>query len=333
MKVSSKRFVLSSELKNDKGFRVRTSGIDMTEFNMNPIMLFMHQRPKGLNKNEVLPIGNIVDIKLEGNKLTGAPAFDDTDEFAMKLYQKVENGTIRMVSPGLVPLTWKKDDQGEVWLETSKLKEISLVDIGSNAEALAVTLYDEADEIVTLSLEQIITNLKPEHNMKLIQLSAPAILPLLQLSADATPEEAQEAIGNLVTLAAKQKTTIETLTTERDDFKTKYEDGVKLATEAKVNALVDQAITDRKIVEGQKEAYVKLAHADFENTKAVLDSMEANPTVQSQIKDGKDLDESFTKLTWDELDAQNKLVTLKAEAPELFKEKYKAKFGKDYKEN
>lgn len=333
MKRSTKQFVISSEAKNDKGFRVRTSGIDLTDYNANPLMLFMHQRPTGKSKDEVLPIGSMLDIELKDNKLYGVPAFDDTDDFAIKLFNKVENGTLKMMSAGLLPLEFSQDKKtGDVWLEKSKLKEVSLVDIGSNAEALAVTLYNEKDEVLNLSLETIREQLKPTHTMKLIELSASAVLPLLQLSADATPEATQEAIGNLVTLAADQKKAIETLTTERDDFKTKYNDGVKLAQEAKITSLLDAAEADVKFVKGDRAKWEKLAQSDFESTKDILDSMQASTPVSVQLKKDAPSD-ALTKLSYEELDKSGQLMTLKAEHPEAFKEKFKAKFGTDYKEN
>lgn len=332
MKTTTKRFVLSSELKNDKGFRVRTTGIDLTEFNLNPIMLFMHERPKGKSRDEILPIGNIVDLKVENGKLTGRLAFDESDEFAMKLYHKVENGTLRMVSAGLIPLKWGKDANGDVWLEASKLKEISLVDIGSNAEAVAVALYNESDEIVNLSLSDIKKIIKPDNTMKLIQLSAVAVLPLLNLKADATPEEAQEAIGNLVTLAANQKTQIETLTTERDDFKTKYDAEVKLANDTKIATFLDAQEALGKFVKGDRPKWEKLASGDFEGTKDLLESMPSSQSVIDQLKK-EGVDDALLKMSYDDLDKADKLVTLKAQNIEAFKEKYKAKFGTEYKEN
>lgn len=331
MKKSSKRFVISSELKNKNGFRLRTSGIDLSDYNANPIMLWMHQRPKGESKDEILPIGNMVDLQFKDGKLLGTPAFDESDEFAMKLYEKVENGTIRMVSPGIIPLTWGKENN-EVWLETSKLFEISLVDIGSNSEALGVALYDQNTEnIITLSLDEIITKIKPDLDMKLIQLNAPEVLPLLKLADGATPEEVQAAIGNLVTLAAKTEAEILSLTAARDDFKLKFEAEVKLASDAKIVALVNQAVTDRKILEGTKETYIKLAMADYDSTKSLLDGMNASPTVASQMRSSEQEDE-FEKLSWKDLDQKGMLEKLKAANLDLFKLKFEAEFKKPYSE-
>lgn len=332
MKKLSKSYIISNEAKNDNGFRVRTAGIDLSEYNGNPLMLWMHKRPKGERKDEVLPPGNMVDLKVTENTLVGTPCFDETDPFALSLFNKYENGTLRALSAGLIPLKWAKDAKGDIWLEKSKLKEVSLVDLGSNAEALPVTLYNEADELITLSLQDIENTFKPDNTMKLIELSALAVLPLLKLSAEATAEEAQTAIANLVTLADTQATQLITLKTERDDFETKYKDQVKLAAAAKVTSLLDEAVTAGKFVVGDRPNWEKLANTDFDGTKAVLDAMTPNKTVMEQLKK-EDGDAALLTLSYDELDKANKLETLKAENLPVFKEKFKTKFGTEYKEN
>ena len=96
MKKSSKRLIISTHAKNKVGFRTRTAGIDLAGFTANPLLLWMHKRPTGERTDEVLPLGYWDDVKLNGEELSGVPVFDDKDEFAMKIYHKVENGTIRI---------------------------------------------------------------------------------------------------------------------------------------------------------------------------------------------------------------------------------------------
>ena len=338
MKISTKRFTVTSEAKNDKGFRVRTSGVDISGYEKNPVFLFMHKRPKGERKDEVMPLGNVIKLAFENNALFGVPAFDDTDDFAMNLYSKVENGTIRMFSPGLLPILFAKDANGDIWLEKSKLIEISLVDIGSNSEALAVALYNENEELITLSLEEITNTIKPEIDMKLIQLNAD-VLPLLKLAAEATPEDVQTAIEGFVTLAAESAAAVKdkeleivTLTTARDDFETKLNAEVKKGVEAQNLALVTLAFDENKIVKGDIPKWLKLATADYEGTKAVLESMAGQKKVVNQLTGDEKLSEEFTKLSYDDLDKQDKLIMLKAKDLPMFKEKFKAKFGVEYSE-
>lgn len=330
MKITTKKFCLTNEIKNANGFHVRTVGIDLADYNANPLMLWMHKRPKGESKDEVLPIGNVVEIELVDGKLYGRLAFDSSDPFAMSLYEKVENGTLRMVSLGLIPLTWSKDKLGNVWLETSKLKEISLVDIGSNAQAISVALYDsDSDLKINLSLKEILTNLKPENNMKLIELSAISVLPLLQLKDGATPDETLEAITELVTLADTQKTTILALTSERDDFKTQLDAQIKLAADKEIIILLDDSEAKGKFVKGDRAKWEKLANMDFEGTKDVLLGMPEAKSVASQVGNGG-ADDALLKLSYDELDKTNQLITLKEQNLPAFQEKFKEKFGREY---
>lgn len=330
MKKTTKKFVLSSEAKNTNGFHVRTAGIDLVDYNANPLMLWMHKRPKGDSKDEVLPIGNVIDIELVDGKLYGRLAFDSSDPFAMSLYEKVENGTLRMVSAGLIPLTWAKDADGNMWLETSRLKEMSLVDIGSNAEAISVALYDpESETKINLSLKDINTILKPENEMKLIQLSAVSVLPLLQLAEGATPDEALEAITELVTLADTQKTIIAEKETANVELKSQLDAQIKLASEAKIITLLDDSEAKGKFVKGDRAKWEKLANIDFDGTKDVLLAMPESKSVASQLKT-EDADDTLLKLSYDELDKSDQLIKLKEQNPTAFQEKFKEKFNKEY---
>jgi len=120
MKKSSKRFTITSEALNASGFKVRTAGIDLTDFKQNPLLLFMHKRPTGERTDEVLPLGYWDDIQVADGKITGVPVFDDTDPFAVKIYNKVENGTIKMAYAGLHPLEFAETND-EKWLEKARL--------------------------------------------------------------------------------------------------------------------------------------------------------------------------------------------------------------------
>lgn len=343
LKRSSKTFVVSTETPTSKNFRVRVSGIDFSEYPDNPLLLWMHIRPSKENDFKALPLGNMEDVELKDGKLYGVPAFDTTDTFAVSIYNKVENGTLRAASAGLIPLEWALDEQGELWLEKSKLKEISICDMGADPTALAVKLYDENEELITLS-DEYFSSLnptpKPNVNMKLIQLSADTLLPIIGLAEGATPEQVQEKIKGLVTLTDEQKNTIVTLTTEKktaEDKVTELDDKIKkmetLATEQKITALVDGAVESKKITADQKESFVKLANADFDSTKALLDGMKSNPSVKTQVEEKKEeAGAEFLKLSWEEMDKSGKLIQLKADHPDIFFAKYKEKFGKDHKD-
>lgn len=334
MKKSSKRFQISTKAKNTHGFHVLPEGIDLTEYRNNPIMLWMHRRPKGESRTEILPLGFWEDFEVRDGKLTAVPSFDDTDDFAMSIYNKVENGTLRMASAGLKPGADAWEIREDVpWLVQSSMVEISLVDIGSDPEAFAIVLYDENDNMIQLSTELIQSIAQPKLNyMKLIQLSAPDVLPVLGLEEGAKPEEVQAKINEVVQLAATQKTLITDLETKRQEAEDKLAEQINLANEAKVVTMVDAAVAARKITEGDKEQYVKLAKADFDTTKSILDGMKVSPAVKDQVQEGK-TDEAgeLLKLSWGDMDKSGKLPYLKLNHPEVFKAKYKEKFGKEPK--
>ena len=329
MKKSSKKFKLSTEAKNDKGFRVRTAGIDISAYQLNPIMLYMHQRPTGKNTSEVGVIGNMVDLHKKDNVLWGTPSFDDTDAFAVKLSNKVENEVIRMCSAGLLPLEWGKDAAGDIWLEKSKAIEMSIADIGSNPETMSVNLCNEAGELVTLSLDQIQENLKPEINMKIIQLSAGAVA--LGLSKELTDEASVgTAIETLVKLAADKDAELVTLNGKLETAETALADHVKLATETANKDFVELAHKAGKFVKADIPNYIALMAKAPEETKKIIEAMPANPSVIEQLKSAEEEASPLVKLTYDQLDKNGQLETLKSENLSVFKEKFKEKWNKEY---
>ena len=141
-----------------------------------------------------------MDLKLEDGKLHGTPVFDDSDEFAMQIYNKVENGTIRMASVGLRAIKWEIK-AGDLWLEQSELREVSMVDIGANQQALA--LYDSNNDLIKLSdvKRNLINNQK---TMEINLNSAEVLLKLNMREGFSTSAEVLEAIGKLVDLNEDQ---------------------------------------------------------------------------------------------------------------------------------
>jgi len=328
MKKSTKRFILSTEAKNSNGFRVRTAGINLADFKSNPLLLWLHKRPKGERADEILPLGRWEDIELKDGVVSAVPVFDEDDEFAMRIYKKVENGSLKMASAGLLPLEFS-ETEGDKWLERSTLKEASICDIGSNSEAVTVALYNESDELVKLS--EVLTNLNQNTDipMKLIQLTAPTMA-LLKLSDGATETDAHTAIAELVTLSQTQGTEIKTLKEEKEAIQLKLEAAESAGKDAKIVALVDKAVEDRKITADQKEGMIKLANADFDAAKAHLDSIPSTPTASSQMKTDAPAGDELMKLTYDELDKSGRLIELREKNLDGFKEKFKARWGKEY---
>lgn len=341
MKKSTKRFVLSTEAKNSHGFRVRTAGIDLSQYERNPIMLFMHKRPTEQRADQILPLGNFVDLEVRNSQLTGVPCFDESDDFAMKIYHKVENGTIRMASVGLDPDVWEKTDD-ELWLEKSILNEVSICDIGSNSDALAydVVLYDKKGEMITLTDQYIQLALSKNQNsyMELITLVDSKTREHLKLTDKSTNEEIMKEMTKAVELSISQGAQIINLTKERDEAKeaeSKAKEELETAksenADKEIVALVSKAVIDRKITKAEKDHYISLAKHDKETVQKIFDGMKANPSIKEMTKtESAGLDEATLKMSWDELDKSNLLALVKEKAPEVFEQKFQQKFpGKE----
>lgn len=81
-------FLVSDESLNSHGFKVLTAGINTTNFEKNPVMLYMHDRSHSV-------IGRWENLRKEGNKLYADAIFDEEDPEAVKIAGKVERGFIK----------------------------------------------------------------------------------------------------------------------------------------------------------------------------------------------------------------------------------------------
>lgn len=159
MKVTSKRYVVSTSALNCYGYRVLTSGVDLTQYLKNPVLFWMHKRDTSGNMyDKLLPLGRAVDVRKEGDQITCGLSFSESNAFAMKVYEMYEDGTLNMLSLGAEPLQLSTAITDQVPGQTGptvilcKAVEFSCVDIGGNDEALAVELYNQEGKIISLSL-------------------------------------------------------------------------------------------------------------------------------------------------------------------------------------
>lgn len=321
-----RRLVISDESINSYGFWVRTDGIDLSQFNRNPILLWMHNRPYMGREDEILPIGKVVDLKLENGILSGMPVFDQNDDFAKKIESKWESGILNMGSAGLRVIEesedpkWIKPGQRRMTVMKSKLREVSIVDIGANDNALGVALYDEDGTLLTLSAYnedkcpvKLLSN-KKNTNMKLIALA-------LGLADTATEVEIEAKTKEL---AAE----VQQLKQEKADRELAESNAKKQEAEQ----LVEKAVKEGRIDAKVKEHFLKLFAVDFESAKLSLESISKPTNVAAEIESRQNGDTSdegrFAKLSWDELDKSNQLITLKEKYPVLYAQKFNEKFKK-----
>lgn len=190
-----KTFILHDETVNTYGFRMLTSGADLTAFRANPVMLYHH------NDLE-MPIGRWVNVRVEGTQILAEADFDMGDKQAAEIARKVEAGYISACSVGAWveecssdPMTYL-EGQTEPTVTRWSLREASICNIPANHNALA--LYDadgrrveEVDYSTILQLTDTITTHSSNTSMTKKKINA-----LLSLSDDATEEKVLETLSD-----------------------------------------------------------------------------------------------------------------------------------------
>ena len=140
------RVILSDESVNSYGYRVLASGMDISRFEKNPVMLYMHIRDDDWHDVGEKAIGHWEDIKVEDGVLSAVPVFDEVDELSQTIKKKFDAGTYRAASIGFRVLATSGEKefllpgQTRETVTKSELLEASIVDIPANGNA--VRLYD-----------------------------------------------------------------------------------------------------------------------------------------------------------------------------------------------
>jgi hypothetical protein len=123
---------------------------------------------------------------------------------------------------------------------------------------------------------------------------------------------------------------VDSLQKENEELKAK----IATMNDEADKAFINQAVKDGKISEAQKATFVNLIKSDSENTIKLINSMEKpkpQPARAAEVFKNEG-GASFETMSWDELDKKGLLIELKNSNIELFKNKFKAKFGADYNE-
>ncbi len=266
-----KEAIISTESVNSYGSRVLTAGIDISQYEKNPIVLYMHRR----GRREDIPIGVMTNLRVADGVLYGTPKFDDDTEEERIISKKWERGTLRMLSAGLDVIEWSEDPalltQGQTRPTVTKCKliEVSVVDIGSNDDALQVGLYHEgklltlaagedSDHLPLLSRPATENEQTPPAPTNESEEETPnnntnkkmeKILIKLGLAPDATEDQAVEAIGQL-----QQERTAMNL--------------------ARITDAVDTAIKEKRITADKKDKYLNLGkQIGYDSLTALLADM------------------------------------------------------------
>jgi len=221
-------FKLSDSSVNDYGTRVITSGIALDRFKANPIMLWMHRRDDGcfLESDAPLPIGRWDNARLEGDNLLADAVFDENDEFALQIRDKVDQKILNAASIGLSIIELSEDPavmlpgQMRATISKSELVEASIVDIPGNKNALR--LYKKG--VIKLALINDIESIplvnQNTSNMKKILLAGlAAFAAFFGKTSETEMEFSQDDAKKVNDELQSRADSITALTTERDTLK------------------------------------------------------------------------------------------------------------------
>ena len=315
------RIRISDETLNCYGTWIRTEGVDLTQYQKNPVMLWMHWRG--------VIIGTIKDIRVENGEITGEPVFDEVREESKQAKQQWEKGSLRMGSPNFEVIEVSDDPallkqgQRRPTITKCKLVEYSMVDIGGNDNNIRLTYANkelklavgEDCEVLPLLKESIIN---PNNKSKMNQ-ELQAIALMLGLSAEATLTDVQKQVRTLLELKKENETLGNEVKTLKEQL-----DGIQLSG---ITSMVDEAIKAGKFTADKKNHFVELGKkVGAESLKMTLDAMSVSmkPSTILNKPSAGGTPKQYQKLS-EVPEAELKLM--REEDKEQYKRLYKAEYG------
>lgn len=317
------KVVISNSSINCYGSRVLTSGIDITQYERNSLLLWMHRRG---DVGSV--VGSVINLAKEGDNVVGELVFDGIGETSKLVKEKWEAGTLKMVSANLEVMELSDEPeyilpgQRAYTVTRSKLIEVSVVDIGGNDDALvmlqregksiALSNNDEGEQLPLLTLSGLEAEFKSKINLSMEFLKKTALK--LGLAETATEQEVLKAIEDAKAYEPKVKV---------------LEDQMAAIELAGITSMVEGAVTARKIGADKKDHFVELGQkVGAESLKLTFDSMSATmkPTdvTGKEVKLGAPTAGEYKKLG--EVPA-DKIMELRKDDKETYMKLYKAEYG------
>ena len=306
----SNKVRLSNSRLNSYKTRVLTEGLDAEQYQKNPVLLFMHRR------GEV--IGYVKGYRVEGDEVFGELVFDEASELSRRCKKQWEVGSLRMVSIGIDIIEVSDDPmylvegQTRPTITKSRLIEVSVVDVGSNDDAIALhkngvrmELWKDAENVLPL----LHCN-NPIKETKEMDLSKIALA--LGLKEDADEASVLHRIGELKAKESEAKF----LKEENETLEA-----------SRIDSIVEGAIAEKRIDLSKKGQFVELGKKiGAEELKKTFEAMAPQVKLSSMVpgSDGGGAPQSYAKLS--EVPA-DKLELLRKENPSEYKRLFKAEYG------
>ena len=337
-----RRVRITNDSVNSYGTRVLTDGMDIGQYERNPVLLYMHERG--------MVIGYMKDVEKGDGEVTGEPVFDEASELSRRCKQQWEFGSLRMVSAGLDILELSNDGslaaegQTRETITRSRLTEVSIVDIGANDDAIALRMGGERIEMgrdgecAIPLLEGVRTagmSVQPENAASTtektntnINLKQPEKMELKGLAIHlGLPETATaDEIGAKLASINNQSAELELLKKKHAELEQQM-----------MEAAVDAACQDGRLDAEKKDVFVQLGkQVGADGLKTVLEALPRHKTVSlmGQIHDetpgpGSGTTASYGKLS--DVPAEE-IMRLKTENPKEYMRLYKAEYGMEFEQ-
>lgn len=304
-----KRVRITNDSLNSYGTRVLTAGMNVEQYQRNPVLLYMHERGN--------VIGYVKDLKVENGEVTGELMFDEASELSVRCKKQYEFGSLKMVSAGLDILETSEDPgllvQGQTrpTVTKSKLFEVSLVDVGSNDDA--IVLQKDGKKITLGKDSECPLPLLNNNNQKQKQMEQKMVAMQLGLPATATEAEINAKLDELK--AAKE---------ENEQLQQKN----AALTLASITAAVEKAVGEKRITPDKKDEFINLGkEVGQEKLESILSAISPQMKLSSVI--GHQGGAATEPTTYKKLSdvPSGQLTTLRKEQPDEYKRLYKEEYG------
>lgn len=304
-----KRVRISNESLNAYGTRIMTDGLDIAQYQRNPVLLYMHQRG--------MVIGYVKDLRKENGEVTGELAFDEATPESIRVKKQFEFGSLKMVSAGIDILELSEEPENVIQGQTrptvtrSKLFEVSVVDIGANDDALVLTKDGSTLELAKDGSNPLpLLNNKPNKQTKEMDLKEFALLLGLDASAD------ESAVKARIATLKKAEEDVKTLRTEKEQM-----------TLSAITQAVDAGINEKRIPAGKKDHFINLGKSvGLDALKETISMMAPAGKVSQMLNQKPEGGLPSTYETLSKVPA-NELQAMRKDDRETYIKLFKAEYG------
>ena len=207
---------------------------------------------------------------------------------------------------------------GDHWIGAEEALSMGLIDSIYDIDGASAESSATPDDIYNLT-NRLGNRPQNDKNMAFID----DVRNATSLSNAATEQEMLQHIAKLENEAAK----VPALTGRIEALEKERAESRRAAHEA----LLNQAVSEGRIQENQKETFMNLLASDETNTKQLLESLPKKQTRAVNFIGGAGggKGNDLVSMSWDQIDKAERLAELKNQYPDLYKQKFEEKFGKN----